>query len=144
MRSTAEDTISIETVINAPIENVWNAWTEASTILKWFGSDPNGKGLKAEMDVRPGGHFEITFANADGSEYTCFGIYRKVKKSSELSFTWEWKNEPGVESFVTVKLTPIDHSTKMQFEHSNVGAASSHSYLAGWQETFEKLKRILK
>jgi uncharacterized protein YndB with AHSA1/START domain len=111
--------------------------------LKWFGSDPDGKGLKAEMDVRPGGRFEITFANEDRAQHTCFGIYRDVKKYSELSFTWEWKNEPGVESFVTVKFTPIDQSTRMQFEHAHVGTASSHSYLAGWQATFEKLEGIL-
>ena len=143
MRSPTEDTIVIETILHASIENVWNAWTEPSIILKWFGSDPNGKGIKAKMDVRPDGHFEITFANADGAEHTCFGIYREVKKFNELSFTWEWKNEPGVESFITVKLTPIDHSTSMQFEHAQVGTASAHDYLIGWQSTFEKLERVL-
>ena len=137
------DTITINTIIHASTEEVWKAWTEPSLVLKWFGSDSNGKGLKAEMDVRPGGRFEITFANADETEHTCFGIYHAVKKYSELSFTWEWKNEPGVESFVTVKLTSIDHSTRMQFEHAHVGTASAHNYLIGWQSTFEKLEKIL-
>ncbi|HEY1871835.1 MAG TPA: SRPBCC domain-containing protein [Chitinophagaceae bacterium] len=67
----------------------------------------------------------------------------RSKKYSELSFTWEWKNEPGVESFVTVKLTPIDHSARMQFEHAQVGTASAHNYLVGWKSTFEKLERML-
>jgi uncharacterized protein YndB with AHSA1/START domain len=101
------DTIVIDTIIHAPTEAVWKAWTERSIILKWFGSDPNGKGLKAEMDVRPGGRFEVTFANANETEHTCFGIYHEVKKYSEPSFTWEWKNEPGVESFVIVKLITL-------------------------------------
>jgi len=143
MRSTAEDTIFIEILLNAPIEEVWKAWTEPSIILKWFGSDQKGKGIKAEIDARPGGRFEITFANADGDKHTCFGIYHEVKNYSKLSFTWEWKNEPGVESFVTVKLTPVEHSTRMQFEHARVGTSSSHSYLAGWQSTFKKLEKVL-
>ncbi|HEY1871834.1 MAG TPA: hypothetical protein VGG71_12300 [Chitinophagaceae bacterium] len=41
------DTIAIDTIIQASTEAMWKAWMEPSIILKWFGSDPNGKGLKA-------------------------------------------------------------------------------------------------
>jgi uncharacterized protein YndB with AHSA1/START domain len=143
MCSAGEDTITIETIIHASIKDVWNAWTEPSIILNWFGSDPNGKGMSAELDVRPGGHFEITFANADGAEHTCFGVYIEVQICSKLSFTWTWKNEPGVESLVTVLFTSVNGLTQMQFEHAHIGTASAHNYLAGWQTTFEKLERTL-
>lgn len=137
------DTIVIDTTIHYSTEEVWKAWTEPTIILKWFGSDSNGRGIKAEMEVRPGGRFEITFANSDGAEHTCFGVYIEVKKWSKLSFTWTWKNEPGVESFVTVLLNDINGDTQMKFEHAHVGTASAHNYFVGWQSTFEKLKRIL-
>lgn len=143
MQLTCNDAVVIEKIFHASLKDLWKAWTEPQIILKWLGSDPNGKGLNAEMDVREGGHFEITFANSDGDEHTCFGTYKEVKEYSKLSFTWTWKSEPGVESLVTVLFVAIDGRTQMQFEHAKVGTASSHNYLVGWQATFEKLEKIL-
>jgi uncharacterized protein YndB with AHSA1/START domain len=138
-----EDSISIEIIFQAPIENVWNAWTDSSLILLWFGSEPKGKGLKAKMDVRAGGSFEITFANSDGAVHTCYGVYTEVKPFSKLSFTWNWKAEPGVESFVTVLLSSENNFTRMKFEHTHVGNASAHNYTEGWRTTFKKLEQVL-
>jgi uncharacterized protein YndB with AHSA1/START domain len=137
------DTIRIDTIIHASIEDVWNAWTQPPIVLKWFGSDPKGKGIKAEMDVRPGGRFEISFADSNGTGHTCFGFYKEVKKHNHLSFTWSWKNEPGVESFVTIFFIAANDNTQMQFQHANLGTVSKHNYIAGWQTTFEKLDRIM-
>ncbi len=53
-----------------------------------------------------------------------------------------WKNEPDVESFVTIVLIPNDENTLMQFEHAHVGFASAHNYERGWRDTFLKLDRI--
>ena len=49
MKTTANDTINIETLIKASVEEVWKAWTDPALILNWFGSDPDGKGLKARL-----------------------------------------------------------------------------------------------
>jgi uncharacterized protein YndB with AHSA1/START domain len=136
------DAISIEVIINAPIEKVWKAWTDPAWILKWFGSDPNGQGIKAKMNVHNGGKYEITFKDSDGTEHTCMGVYIDVKELHSLSFTWEWKNEPGVVSFVSVLLKPGTTNTQMEFRHSKLGTASRHDYLNGWNATFLKLNRI--
>jgi uncharacterized protein YndB with AHSA1/START domain len=137
------DTITIETTINAPIKDVWKAWTDPALILNWFGSDPNGRGLKAELDVHPGGYFEITFQDSNQIKHTCSGVYVDVQEFSKLTFTWKWKSEPRVESFVSVALTPENNRTRMLFQHAHVGTASKHDYLNGWQTTFAKLERML-
>jgi uncharacterized protein YndB with AHSA1/START domain len=142
--STAEtDTVFIEQEFSVTTNKVWEAWTEPSLVSKWFGSDPNGKVLKAVMDVQAGGYFEVTFANSDGAEHTCSGRYKEVQPFNKLSFTWEWKNEPGAQSFVTVLLQPNGNDALMQFEHAHVGFASAHNYLEGWNSTFLKLERVL-
>ena len=43
-----DDVVRIEISFNATREKVWEAWTEPKFILQWFGSDPNGKGLRAK------------------------------------------------------------------------------------------------
>jgi len=138
-----EDSIILEINIHAPIQEVWRAWTDPALILKWIGSDPEGEGLKAHMDVRPGGMYEISFRGSDRVEHTCFGIYTEVKEFRKLIFSWEWKSEPGVESFVEIELTSDNDHTLMQFEHSHVGSRSMHNYVAGWKATFEKLEQLL-
>ncbi len=138
-----DDSISLEIKIPSPVQDVWKAWTDPVLILKWIGSDPKGEGLKAQLDVRPGGMFEISFRGSDGVEHTCFGMYTEVKEFRKLIFSWEWKSEPGVESFVTIELTPDSDHTRMDFEHSHVGNHSRHNYQAGWKATFEKLTHLL-
>ena len=140
----SDDVIRIEISFNASIEKVWNAWTDPHLVLQWFGSDPNGKGVKAVLDVQPGRHYEIAFKDGDGTEHTCMGKYLNVEKFKQLSFTWEWKNEPGVQSLVTVLLSARNNTSHMIFEHKNVGAASAHNYLVGWKATFSKLEEVLR
>jgi uncharacterized protein YndB with AHSA1/START domain len=137
-----DDAIKIETRIHAPVREVWKTWTDPALILKWIGSDPDGEGLKAEMDVHPGGKYEISFRASDGSEHTCFGTYTEVNEFRKLAFTWEWKNEPGVESLVIVELNPDGDDTLLRFQHAHVGNRSMHNYLAGWSSTFEKLRQL--
>jgi uncharacterized protein YndB with AHSA1/START domain len=138
------DAIKLETRIHAPVRQVWKAWTDPVLILKWIGSDPSGVGLKAEMDTRPGGKYEISFKSTDGSEHTCFGTYTEMKEFQKLVFSWEWKSEPGVESLVAVELKPDGDYTLMRFQHLHVGNRSMHDYLAGWRSTFEKLRHLLE
>lgn len=69
------DSVKIHWIFNATKRSVWNAWTNPDTIKLWFGSDLNGKGISAEVDLWEGGEYEVTFQNSDGSEYTCFGKY---------------------------------------------------------------------
>ena len=137
------DQVRIELDINAPAESVWDAWTEPDLIVKWFGSDPNGQGIKATMNVHPGGSYEITFRDSNGTEHTCMGKYLTVEKNKQLSFTWQWKSEPGVVSTVSVSLIPTNNTTVMIFQHKDLGTASAHNYLTGWNSTFEKLKSLL-
>ena len=144
MKSESNDeAIFIQTTFNAPVEKVWRAWTDPVVICKWFGSDPNGRVLKAEIDVKAGGNFEITFRDSDGTEHTCFGTYIRVVPLNELSFTWNWKQEPGVESFVSVLLSSGNNGTEMRFRHVDIGSASAHDYEEGWNSTFLKLRKAL-
>jgi uncharacterized protein YndB with AHSA1/START domain len=138
-----DDTIFIEYKFNADAGKIWKAWTEPLLIRQWFGSDPDGKVLNAEMDVRPGGGFEITFKDSDGTVHTCCGVYKDVQPNSRLSFTWMWRSEPGIQSFVTILFVPNGSNTMMQFEHVNVGYTSAHNYAKGWKDTFRKLEERL-
>lgn len=128
----------------APPHKVWRVWTEPSAVSQWFGSDPNGEVLSASLDVRPGGRFEVTFADGDGTQHTASGVYLQVAPPRLLRFTWNWKSEPGVETEITVELSARDsNETTMQFEHGKLIRVSTHNYLDGWRSTFNKMEQVI-
>lgn len=136
-------TILIKKIINASLEEVWKAWTDPDRVMLWFGSDPQGSVLFATLDVKLGGCFEITFQDADHTEHNCSGKYLEVLEFNKLRFTWNWKSEPGVESFITIVFQAEGNSTYMLFEHAKTGTDSKHAYYKGWLTTFSKLERML-
>ena len=137
------DAVSIDTVFPAPAEDVWKAWTDPALLLRWVGSDPRGRGLEADLDVRPGGRFTFSFENGDGTAFTAMGVYSVVLSPDRLAFTWTWANEPGHETRVDVSLERGEKGTLMRFRHENLDPASAHDYQTGWGSTFSKLSRTL-
>lgn len=140
---TESQPVRIEWRFDAPPEKIWAAWTDASMVRRWFGSDPNGEVLATYLDVRPGGRFEVTFANADGTQYTALGVYRRVEPFRLLQFSWQWKNEPDVETSIRVALSAEGTGTRMEFEHAGLIHLSTHDYASGWRSTFEKMEKAV-
>src|SRR5678809_780124 len=61
--------LTITRVLNAPIELVWNVWTDPDHIKNWWG--PNGfTNTIFEMDVKPGGNWEFIMHGPDGKDRT--------------------------------------------------------------------------
>jgi uncharacterized protein YndB with AHSA1/START domain len=127
-----------------PPAKLWQAWTDPAIAKLWFGSDPNGKGLEAKMDVRVNGSFSVTFANSDGSEFTCQGIYKEIEPYTRLVFTWGWENPLTSTEQISLQFTPNDHGTLMTFKQINIDANTLHNYEEGWRSTFQKLEKALE
>ena len=73
------NSIKIEQHFSASPQKLWQAWTDPEIVKLWFGSDPNGTGLDAVLDVRVGGAYAVTFVNSNGDEYTAQGIYQEIE-----------------------------------------------------------------
>ena len=138
------DHIRMEIRIEAPLQKVWEAWTDPDIILQWIGSEPESKGISAELQVHPGGKFEIHFLSSDQIEHVCFGVYHEVETYNKLSFSWQWKSEPDMVSLVSLSLKRVGQLTLMQFEHQGFGFQSTHNYAEGWKGTFLKLNKLLQ
>ncbi|MBC7878318.1 MAG: SRPBCC domain-containing protein [Anaerolineales bacterium] len=122
---------------------LWQAWTDPSAVKLWFGSDPNGKVLDANLDVSVDGFFRVTFANSDGAEFTCKGKYKEIELNKMLVFTWGWEDRPAIMELVSVNFEIEKDGTLMLFEHQNIDQNSAHNYEEGWRSTFTKLEKAL-
>lgn len=84
----AFEEITIEASIQAPVEKVWEYWTEPNHIKKWNSASDDWHTPFAENDLRPGGKFTSRMEAKDGSMGFDFGgVYDDVKLHEVVSYT---------------------------------------------------------
>lgn len=140
-----KNTVVIERLFNAPVNLVWLIWTEPEFIKIWFGSDPNGTVLSADIDLSVGGKYRISFKDSDNSMHTAFGEYLEVSEFLKLHYTWEWESEAGHISDVVVEFIPQAEKTLLILKHSNLNPNSIHGYYDGWNGALDKIvKKVIE
>jgi uncharacterized protein YndB with AHSA1/START domain len=106
--------ISITRIIDAPRDVVFDAWTEAKQLARWFG--PEGFTVpSSESDPRPGGAFSIVMRGPDGTDSTMRGVYREFDPPRRLVTESTASGPDGktaLEAVTTVTL--IDHDGKTE------------------------------
>lgn len=78
--------IVLRRVFEAPLELVWEVWTNPKHIVKWWG--PKGFTTTIEtMDVRPGGVFQHVMHGPDGADYPNRCVFKEVVKPKLIVYT---------------------------------------------------------
>jgi uncharacterized protein YndB with AHSA1/START domain len=87
--TTAENpTITVSVTINAPIEFVWEVWTNPTHITKWNAASDDWHTTKADNDLRVGGKFVSRMESKDGVHGFDFdGHYTKVDNLKQIDYT---------------------------------------------------------
>lgn len=81
-------TITIQATITAPVEVVWQFWTEPEHIQNWNAASDDWHTTKAENDLRPGGTFSSRMEAKDGSfGFDFSGIYDEIKEYQYIAYT---------------------------------------------------------
>ena len=131
--------------LNARCEKVYAAWADAEKIVQWFGPSKVKPGtLKAEMDVRVGGRYRISFEQESGEYSEVGGVYREVVPNQRLVFSWAWHSTPERESLVTVQLKPDGAGTLLTLHHEQLfDQAARDGHERGWLGSLDKLEKLV-
>jgi uncharacterized protein YndB with AHSA1/START domain len=123
---------------------VWEAWTDPQKLIQWFGPGHTvPDSVKADMDVRPGGHYRISFRTDDAEYHEVGGRYHEVVPQQRLSFSWAWHSTPERESLVTVTLVADGTGTWLTLHHEQFAdEAARDGHNRGWTGTLDKLERF--
>lgn len=126
-------------------EKVWSAWTEPERLIGWFGPANIKPGsLRAELDLRVGGRYVISFDHASGEHSEVGGVYREVVPNERLVFSWAWHSTPERESLVSVQIRPEGAGTLLVFTHEQFfDETARDSHAKGWNELFTRLEAYL-
>ena len=88
METTNTIMITIESLINAPVEKVWEFWTGPKHITQWNNASDDWHTPAAENDLRVGGKFLSRMEAKDGSfGFDFWGIYDKVDLYQLIEYT---------------------------------------------------------
>ena len=155
---TATQSVTLERTLDAPIDLVWQMWTDADHFAAWYG--PTGATVPViEMEVSVGGtrHFCIEMQTPDGQSRMWFvGEYRVIDHPTRLVYTESMSDPDGNRlspqamgmpgghpeiTEVTVELTDLDGRTRMVMTHAGIPADSPGAM--GWNMALDKLEAHL-
>ncbi len=80
--------ITIETLVNAPVTQVWDYWTSPEHIVHWNNASDDWHTPRATNDLRDGGSFVFRMEAKDGSVgFDLGGVYTKVEHLKRIEYT---------------------------------------------------------
>jgi uncharacterized protein YndB with AHSA1/START domain len=137
--------LTLKRRLKATPAQVFQAWTDPKRLIQWFGpSECVAGSARAEMDVRSGGRYRISFKTEDGESHEVGGVYREVVPNTRLVFSWAWHSTPERESLVTVTLAKDGDGTVLTLHHEQFFDEQARAgHLRGWTGTIDKLERYL-
>ncbi len=127
--------ITVETLVRAPSEKVWLAYTTPADIVQWNAASDDWHTTKASVDLREGGEFSSRMEAKDGSfGFDFAGTYTKVVPMQLLEYSFG----PRVATVEFIEV-PDGVNVKVTFE-----AEESHSIeqqQGGWQAILNNFAR---
>ena len=136
-----------DTLIDAPVERVWELITRPEHVGRWFGD------AGAEIDLRPGGELVIRWADHG----TTHGRVVSVQPHTRFSYRWAPFTEPGGEApvegnstLVEFTLEPDGDGTRLRVVESGFSSLATSEdqrtknhagNTGGWRDELDELRR---
>lgn len=114
--------ITVETLIDAPVANVWTAYTTPEDIKQWNSASEDWHTTQSTVDLRVGGQFSSRMEAKDGSfGFDFAGTYTKIVPDRLIEYTFGDRTAVvefvPVAAGVTVRVTfdaEMTHSEEQQ------------------------------
>jgi len=79
--------VTVAVFVSAPIEKIWERWTEPKHIMRWCFASDDWCAPRAENDLQVGGIFRTRMEVKDGSVGFDFeGTYTTMEKNKKLEY----------------------------------------------------------
>lgn len=152
--------VEVSYTFNAPVEKVWQAWTDPELIKQWWG--PAGfSAPDAKNDLREGGKYLYAMKDLDGKVTWGTGTYLKIIPNKLLVCTDNFADEDGniitpqeagmpmefgdgEEAYVTVEFIDQGDSTEIHLSHEGLPSAIHDDCLDGWTSSLDKMQTLLE
>jgi uncharacterized protein YndB with AHSA1/START domain len=136
--------VRIERTFEASAEEVFDAWTSAEVISRWFRPREGWRPADAEVDLRVGGRVRVVMRTPDGEPVGAGGEYTLIERPHRLAFTWTFDDYPANEQMIELEFTETDGVTTVVFVNSDISDAERRdSQDEGWSTCIDEMARVL-
>jgi uncharacterized protein YndB with AHSA1/START domain len=139
--------LRLERTFNAPAQEVFEAWTSAEVLKRWWPAGSDWETPVAEVDVRVGGRLHLVMRSPRGEEFGGSGEYVEITPPERLVFTWTWDGHERHEGTQLVEVEFREHddgTTSVVLTNRGLrDEESKRSHREGWEASFDNLDRVL-
>jgi uncharacterized protein YndB with AHSA1/START domain len=142
--NTADREIRLSRLVNAPIDLVWEVWTNPEHIKEWWG--PNGfTNTINKMDVRENGEWDLIMHGPDGTDYKNKSIFKEIIKHEKI--VYEHISSPKFVATISFKAqnekTLIDWHMLFETKEQFIQVVKTFKADEGLRQNMEKLDNYL-
>jgi uncharacterized protein YndB with AHSA1/START domain len=138
MEKSEKTTITVRTTVPAPVEHVWELWTDPKHITRWNFASDDWHCPAASNDLRPGGRFVFRMEAMDGeSGFDFSGTYTKVDYRSQIGYTIDDGRQVQIMFIPRGKLTNVFESFEAESQNS------LELQQSGWQAILNNFKKYV-
>jgi len=141
------DALRLERRFNAPAQALFDAWTTAEALRRWWPAGSDWETPVAEVDVRVGGGMRLVMRSPEGEEFGGCGEYVEITPPERLVFTWTWDGHEGHEGTQVIEVEfseQPDGTTTVVLTNRGLGdEESKRSHKEGWESSFRNLDRVV-
>ena len=132
-----KNTITIETIVFAPINKIWEFWTQPKHIKKWNNASVDWHTTKSENDLKIGGRFLSRMeAKDDSFGFDFEGTYTAVEKNQLISYVLD-DNRKVKSNFTSLGANETKIITIFEAETTNPVEMQK----GGWQAILDNFKK---
>ena len=89
------DALRLERRFNAPAKAIFDTWTSAELLRRWWPAGSDSETPIAEVDPRVGGELWLVMRSPEGDEFGGSGQYLEIDPPERLVFTRTWHGHEG-------------------------------------------------
>ena len=126
--------ITVETVVNAPVEIVWLTYNSPEHIVEWNTASEDWHTTSSSVDLREGGKFSSRMEAKDGSfGFDFAGTYTKLIENKLIEYSFG-------ERTAKVEFYEVSNGVKVVVEFESEETHSIEQQQQGWQAILNSFK----
>lgn len=131
--------ITVQTIVNAPMDKVWDFWNKPEHITGWAFADEDWEALSPENDLQVGGTFKTVMAAKDKSaSFDFIGKYTVVEEHAVI----EYDMDDG--RHVKVEFEQVPEGIKVTETFDPEDENPEEVQRAGWQAMLDNFKSYVE
>jgi len=131
--------ITVKTTVSAPIEKVWEKWTNPDDIVRWNNASEDWHTTQADNDLRVGGKFSARMEAKDGSiGFDFWGVYDEIRVNEYIEYTL------GDGRKVIISFSDENDKIKITETFEAEKENSVELQKTGWQSIMDSFKKYVE